>query len=181
MFRLFTPSKRLSPSCQRCCLLPRSRACAPIPWVLLASHLAHAAADALAPLVSPIFPSTAAHPARTHTERVGTRRAPRPQLLFEPCAHPPSLPCLISLAHSPPRVQPPPPELDGDARPPCWPTWSSRHRAKPPERPPEVRNRTPHSVASILLLSDELEDAKALPRRSTVPPRCSVDAAPPRA
>jgi hypothetical protein len=87
MFRLFTPSKRFSPSYQRRCLLPRSRACAPTPWVLLASHLACVAADALAPLVSPIFPAIAAHPAHTHTPRESAHVAPHDPSSFLSLAH----------------------------------------------------------------------------------------------
>jgi hypothetical protein len=70
-----------------------------------------------------------------------------PELHFEPRAHLPSLPCLISLTSSPSRAQPPPPELAGDARPPCRPARSSRRHAEPPRSP--SRGKEPHPALCL--------------------------------
>jgi hypothetical protein len=76
---------------------------------------------------------------------------PTPQLLFEPCPCPHSLPRLISCSPALARALLTPPDLSRDPRPPPRPSSSPETAPSHPELRPEVRHLCPFSVSPISL------------------------------
>jgi hypothetical protein len=96
-----------------------------------------------------------------------------PQLPFEPCWHPLSLPCLISPTFAVSRAQPPSPELARGERPPCRPPRAPDTAPSLLERHPEVRNLFPCSGCPDFALPSRI----CAHRSSAAPAQCSISLA----
>jgi hypothetical protein len=91
-------------------------------------------------LSGPSSLQTIADPCARMPRKLAMSTAHLPQLPFDPCSHPLSLPCLISPTLSPSRAQPLQLELAGAVRPPCRPPRAPDATPSIPECRPEVRN-----------------------------------------